>query len=169
MRKIKLFTALSLDNFIAKKDGGIDWLFMDADYGYTPFSQSIDTTLMGRKTYEQVLTFGDFPYPNSTNFVFTKNQNLQDNENVSFIKTDIIAFCENLKKQSGKDIWLIGGGAINSILLNHGLIDELILSIHPVYLGEGIPLFPYIKKQVDMKLIANTIFPNGLVQLTYQL
>ena len=75
MRKIKLFIASSLDGYIAKKDGSVDWLPENADSGYGPFYSSIDTVLMGRKTYEQILTFGKYPYKDKTSYVFTRNTN----------------------------------------------------------------------------------------------
>ena len=73
MRKLILYSAQSLDGFIARTDGRVDWLFTDQDYGYYTFYESIDTTLMGRHTYEQILTFGDFPYPDKQNWFFDIN------------------------------------------------------------------------------------------------
>ncbi len=169
MRKIKLFTALSLDNFIARPDGAIDWLFQGDDFGYFDFIDSIDTSIQGRKTYEKVLQLGGTPDARHTNYVFTRSEKFENTEHVIFVNSDILDFCKKLKTEEGKDIWLVGGGEINSILLNNDLIDELILSIHPVYLGEGIPLFPKIEKQIDMKLVKSKTYENGLLQLTYQL
>lgn len=74
MRKIILFVATSLDNYIAREDGQVNWLFMDQDYGYNAFHASIDTTLMGNKTYQQILESGDFPYKQTKNYVFTRQQ-----------------------------------------------------------------------------------------------
>lgn len=167
MRKVVLFSAVSLDHYIARTDGAVDWLFTDGDYGYQAFYDSIDTTLMGNATYQQVLSFGPFPYAEKTNFVFTKNSNASSDANVTFITEAIPAFVKDLKEQKGKDIWLVGGGSINVLLLTHGLIDTLVLSVHPIWLGQGIPLFPAWDKTLPLELLNSKSYSSGLVQLTY--
>ena len=174
MRKTKLYIASSLDSYIASDDGGIDWLFSDADYGYAKFYDSIDTILVGRKTYDQSLTFDEYPYKGKKVYVFTRRTEEKKNDNdthdVEFIDEDIPLFARHLIQQSSakkKDIWLLGGGEIVSILLNAGLIDEIILSIHPIILGKGIPLFNNIKKQMKLQLQEFIPFESGLVQLCY--
>jgi dihydrofolate reductase len=168
MRKVKLFIATSLDGFIADKNGGIDWLFTDQDYGYADFYASIDTTLTGYKTYEDLLGFGEFPYPGKTNYVFSRHHQKADDNPVTFISDDIAAFVQHLKQQPGQDIWLVGGGQINEVLLQAGLIEELIVSIHPTILGEGRPLFAGRTQRQDLQLMGSKTFETGLVQLIYQ-
>jgi dihydrofolate reductase len=170
MRKVKLFVASSLDCYIAREDGGIDWLYTDADYGYEKFYDSIDTIIMGRKSYEQSLTFDVYPYKGKKVYVFTRkkvrrNNNEQDCE---YIDTNIQDFVTNLTQLIGKDIWLLGGGEIVSVLLNAGLVDEIILSIHPIILGTGIPLLRNIQKEVNLKLENSLSFERGLTQLCYK-
>ena len=170
MRKVKLFVASSLDCYIAREDGGIDWLYTDADYGYEKFYDSIDTIIMGRKSYEQSLTFDVYPYKGKKVYVFTRkkvrrNNNEQDCE---YIDTNIQDFVTNLTQLIGKDIWLLGGGEIVSVLLNAGLVDEIILSIHPIILGTGIPLLKNIQKEVNLKLENSLSFERGLTQLCYK-
>lgn len=170
MRKVKLFVASSLDCYIAREDGGIDWLYTDADYGYEKFYDSIDTIIMGRKSYEQSLTFDVYPYKGKKVYVFTRkkvrrNNNEQDCE---YIDTNIQDFVTNLTQLIGKDIWLLGGGEIVSVLLNAGLVDEIILSIHPIILGTGIPLLKNIQKEVNLKLENSMSFERGLTQLCYK-
>jgi dihydrofolate reductase len=170
MRKVKLFVASSLDCCIAREDGGIDWLYTDADYGYEKFYDSIDTIIMGRKSYEQSLTFDVYPYKGKKVYVFTRkkvrrNNNEQDCE---YIDTNIQDFVTNLTQLIGKDIWLLGGGEIVSVLLNAGLVDEIILSIHPIILGTGIPLLKNIQKEVNLKLENSMSFGRGLTQLCYK-
>jgi dihydrofolate reductase len=170
MRKVKLFIASSLDCYIAREDGGIDWLYTDADYGYTKFYDSIDTIIMGRKSYDQSLTFVVYPYKGKKVYVFTrmkvrKNNNEQD---VEYIDTNIQGFITSLTQSIGKDIWLLGGGEIASVLLNAGLVDEIILSIHPIILGRGIPLLRNIQKEVNLKLENSLSFESGLTQLCYK-
>ena len=170
MRMVKLFIASSLDCYIAREDGGIDWLYTDADYGYTRFYDSIDTIIVGRKSYDQSLTFDEYPYKGKKVYVFTrkkvrKNNNEQD---VEYIDTNIQDFVTSLTQSIGKDIWLLGGGEIVSVLLNAGLVDEIILSIHPIILGTGIPLLRNIQKEVNLKLENSLSFESGLTQLCYK-
>jgi dihydrofolate reductase len=168
MRKLKLFIACSLDGFIARPDGDVDWLFTDGDYGYQEFYDSIDTTLMGNKTYRQVASFGEFPYPGKNNYVFTRQMNLSPTEHVAFITEDIVTFTRKLKLGEGKDIWLIGGGAVINILYQAGLIDQYILAIHPIILGKGIPLFPGPIGEQKLVLQDCRNYPGGLVQVFYE-
>ncbi len=149
MRKVILYIAQTIDGFIATSEGGVEWLYepdnqnVDLNaYGYLDFYNSIDTTLMGYNTYNEILNFGvPFPYPDKKNYVFSKNHKKVDDNPVEFVSSDIPEFVMNLKQQKGKDIWLIGGGKINKILLNLNLIDEIILGIKPVVIGQGIKLF----------------------------
>ncbi len=168
MRKIKLFIACSLDGYIAGPNEEIDWLFSDNDYGYSEFYASIDTTLNGYKTYEKTLSFGEFPYTGKKNYVFTRQSNRPEHEQIQYIQGDIVAFTRNLKQQQGKDIWLVGGGEIISILYNYKLIDEYIIAIHPIILGNGIPLFVDLKIRQDLQVADCKSYPSGLVQIFYQ-
>ena len=170
MRKVKLFIASSLDCYIAREDGGIDWLFTDADYGYTKFYDSIDTIIVGRKSYDQSLTLDEYPYKGKKVYVFTRKKVRKNNneQGVEYIDTKIQDFVTSLTQSIGKDIWLIGGGEIVSVLLNAGLVDEIILSIHPIILGTGIPLLRDIQKEVNLKLENSLSFDSGLTQLYYK-
>lgn len=173
MKKVKLYIAVSLDGFIADKNGSVKWLedFPNPDlldYGYYDFYNSIDTTLMGNATYQQILGFDiPFPYSDKQNIVFTRNKTLEKDNNVRFISDDIPDFIRELKLTSGKDIWLIGGGQINTLLFNHGLIDEIIMTYIPIVLGEGIPLFGGIAKQTMLKLLETRTFSTGAISLIY--
>ncbi len=173
MRKIKLYIATSLDNYIARPNGRVDWLETfhnpeGSDYGYADFLATIDTNLMGNNTYKEILGFGiPFPYPNKVNYVFTRQANPTPTEFVTFVNSDIIPFVENLKQQPGKDIWLIGGGQLNTVLLNARLIDEMIISVLQIVIGEGIPLFASGAREQVFDLVKPQSFASGLVQLTY--
>ena len=136
----------------------------DPDYGYGDFYDSIDTTLMGRATYEITQTVEEFPYPEKANYVFTRNPDLSDTEHVRFISSDIAAFVRQLKEQAGKNIWLIGGGQINTIMLNEDLVDSIILTAFPIVLGEGIPLFAPGASHAAFKTIDCTTYGTGLIQ-----
>jgi dihydrofolate reductase len=174
MRKVKLYIASSLDSYIASDNGSIEWLFSDADYGYTKFYDSIDTILVGRKTYDQSLTFEEYPYKGKKVYVFTRNAEVEKKKktlDVEYIDDDIPNFVRRLVQQpvGNNDIWLLGGGEIVSILLNADLVDEIILSVHPIILGKGIPLFSNINKRVNLRLLESIPFESGLEQLCYRI
>jgi dihydrofolate reductase len=165
---------VSLDGFIARADGSIDWL--DAynpapdggDYGYSDFVATVDTTLMGMKTFEFVRNVpgGAEYHKGFRNFVFTRNASGQSFPHMTFVSDDIAAFVGSLKNEKGKNIWLIGGGQINGALLKAGLIDEMILSYIPIVLGGGIPLFAHGSGEASFKLRNSTSWSNGVVQVT---
>ncbi|MDH5463736.1 MAG: dihydrofolate reductase family protein [Nitrosopumilus sp.] len=167
MRKIILFIASSLDGYIARENGNIDWLPENTPSGYDGFINSVDTVIMGKKTYNQVLTFGDYPYKEKKSYVLTlSNNNLKD-KNVKFIH-DAEKLVKDILSDTGTNIWLIGGAQAISTFVNLGLVDEIILSIIPVILGKGIPLFADIEKEVKLELIKNTDY-DTLVELHYKI
>ncbi|MBD2204492.1 dihydrofolate reductase [Calothrix sp. FACHB-1219] len=168
MRKIRLFIAASLDGYIARKSGDIDWLFTDGDYGYTEFFNQIDTVLMGNKTYQTIQSFGEYPYPGKKAFVFSHKLQGTADDNVEFVGGDLQEFINNLRQASGNDIWLVGGGEIIKYFLYHGLIDELILSIHPIILGDGIPLIEKDSSLETLLELTNVkTYESGLLQVFY--
>jgi len=168
-RKIILYIASSLDGYIARENGEIDWLFdpSDTDYGYTELMNSIDTVLMGRKTYEQVLTFGEYPYLDKKSYVFT-TQPRENDSNAEFITSNISTFISQLKESEGKHIWLVGGAELTKYFLKNKLIDELILFVQPTLIGSGIPLFQGIEKDQQLNLKNQKIYENGMVELRYE-
>ncbi len=168
MRKVILFIANSLDGFVARPDGGFDWLFTDGDYGMRDFFKSVDTALVGRKTYD--LMAGQ----KSTNtgmkgYVFSRSPQKSKDKHVEFVSGDIRNFILALKEQPGKDIWLVGGGELMASFLQKRLIDEFILTVHPIILGAGIPLFRGESQQIDLQLLACQTYESGIVQLRYGL
>lgn len=164
-RRVKLFIATSLDGYIARKDGSIDWLFTDADYGYRDFYSSIDTVLVGRRTYEQSLTMEDAPFSGKSCYVFTR-QARGNVGLVTFVSGDIAEFTRGLKDGAGSGIWLVGGSETIAALKH--LIDDFIISVHPIILGSGIPLFLDEWPERGLKFIDAVSFPSGLVQLSYR-
>lgn len=169
MRKIILQLAVSLDGYIEGPNGEFDWCFTDQDYGMSAFFKRIDTTFMGRKTYELVLAMeSEAPpgFPKFKEYVFS-NTIKKAKEGVIVIKGNIKSKVEKIKKEKGKDIWLFGGAEIISLLINLQLVDELILAVHPVILGAGKPLFKDISDRTWLTLTDSKIYPNGLVFLTY--
>ncbi len=165
MRKIVLFIASSLDGYIARVNGDIDWLFTDQNYGYTKFLDSIDTVFMGRKTYEQVLTLGEYPYQEKKSYVFTKNIDFSASYDVKVV-TDLDTFVNDFRLLDGKNIWLVGGSLLIRDFLNKNLVNEVILSVHPIILGAGIPLFAN-PNTTALQLTGCQTYSSGLVQLSY--
>ena len=167
MRKIIYFVATSLDGYIASKDGSVDWLFTEGDYGTQIFMKTIDTILMGRKTYEQASEFGLGYFTGKKIFVFTKSKKLKAAEGVEIINEDAAPFTRNLIRKKGKNIWLLGGGKLASSFQNNKLIDEYHLFVHPIILGEGISLFNQLSKISTLKLKGYKKFGSGLVRINY--
>ncbi len=166
MRPLSLFIACSLDGYTARPDGGIDWLFSDQDYGYREFYAGIDTVVMGRKTYDTALGFGEYPYPGTRGYVFTRAPRAPD-AHVEFVSGDVARFIAELKRASGRKIWLVGGGEIIAECLRAHLVDEYEIFVHPVLLGAGVALFPAGFPQRALRCAGTRHFETGLVQLSY--
>ena len=172
--RIKLYIATSLDGFIAREDGSIDWLTeyennSETDYGYSEFYASIGTVLMGRKTYEQVLGFGDWPYGEKKSYVFTRQKEpLRRENNVEFVSGDIGEFVRDLKENTEEDIWLVGGSQLIKVFLEENLVQDLIIFVVPIILGSGIPLFDRIGKEIRLTTGKVERYENGLVRLEYK-
>ena len=167
MRKVILNLAVTLDGFIAGPNGEYDWCFTDADYGMTDFFKSVDATLMGGKSYRIAIEYGP-PYPEFTNYVFTRTEKETPFKNVELVSGNIPAFVRALRGEGGKNIWLFGGGEIIHPLLEENLIDEMIISVHPILLGAGVPLFKNLSERKFFKLVDTVAYPSGLVQLIYK-
>ena len=174
MRKVILFSAMSLDGWVADKNGKIEWLTSfpnpaGSDYGINDFLSTVDTTLMGNNTYKDVLELSEtFPYADKTNYVFTRNKELQNNEQVQYVHTAVNDFVKKLKEQEGKDIWLAGGGLLNGAMIEAGLIDEMILHLIPVVLGEGRAAFGGVDVVKSFDLTACKTYETGVVELHYR-
>jgi len=169
MRRIILQLAVSLDGYIEGPNGEFDWCFTDQDYGMSAFFKRIDSTFMGRKTYELALAMQDEAppgFPKFKEYVFS-NTLTEIKEEVILINGDIKKKVEKIKKEKGKDIWLFGGAELISLLMNLHLVDEIILAVHPVILGSGKALFSEIKERTWLTLTDHKIYPNGLAFLTY--
>ena len=171
---MKLYIARSLDGYIATPDGGVEWLNeipnpTNENHGYNALLESVDTVLMGGRTYHEIIGFSvPWPYKDKQTYVIAHNNtNVTPNEKVEFITEDIYRRISALKEAEGKDIWLVGGGVLTTMLLNHDLIDEMQIAIVPTILGEGLPLFPDKPKTQKWTLIENKSFSTGLALLTY--
>lgn len=141
-RSLILYIAMSLDGFIAERNGSVDWLpEREGDFGYSDFYKTIDTLIMGRTTYDQILSFGiEWPYAGKKCYVFTNRDHPCD-PNTEFLTGDILSFVHNLKSKPGKNIWLVGGAALANTFMEYFLIDEYWVAVIPVILGDGVRLF----------------------------
>jgi dihydrofolate reductase len=172
MRKVTFGGAPSLDNYFARADGGVDWLMWSDEAAELmgDYWKTIDTVVMGRKTYEAALemTKGKSnPYPGIKSYVFSRTLKPRKRP-VEIVPSDAVAFVRKLKKQAGKGICVMGGGELAHSLLEAGLIDEIGFNIHPVLLGSGTPLFYPMKGQIDLELLDCKRFQNGCVYVMYR-
>lgn len=144
MRKICFYGAISLDGYLANEHDSLQWLF-DTPTGeettYEAFEQQIDTTIMGRITYEEVkkMTENAPVYPDKTNYIYSRT--LSQLKDAIVIPEDIVSFVKELKTKEGKMIWIVGGGRLVTELMEHELIDEWFIQLAPVFLGKGKRLF----------------------------
>ena len=170
MRTVTYGAACSLDGFIARTDHSVDWLRWSKDVTAITgrFWKTIDTILMGRKTFEVVAKSGGGAYPGVKNYVFSRTLHAIDNPKVELIRDDVVTFVARLKKEHGKNICVMGGGELANALFNADLIDEVGLNVHPVLLGTGIPMFPRIRRQLDLDLVKTRQLSEGCVYLLYR-
>jgi dihydrofolate reductase len=168
MRDVTYFVACSLDGFIATIDDRFDWLFTDDDYGFTEFYRSVDCVVMGRRTFDTALAFEEYPYAKKKAYVFTRRGTESPIPEAQFVNEDPARFVKRLKQEAGGRIWVVGGGIIATALMQVGLVDELVLTIHPISLGQGVPLFAPHGTRSGWKLQSNKVHHNGLVQSTYR-
>lgn len=169
MRKIILSLGISLDGYIARPDGAVDFLFKPKDYSMASSFEAIDTAIMGRKTLDVGLKLsgGTLPDYGWAIYVFSRSKP-KAGHGVTFVNQSPASLIRKLRKTRGKDIWLMGGGELAREFLKADLVDEIHLGIIPRLLGEGIPLFPCGFPQRDFKLIENKSYSRGLVSLKYK-
>ena len=170
-----IYIATSLDGYIASEDGGLEWLTefpnpTNSDYGFNDFMQRVDALVMGRNTYEKVLSFGQWPY---TKKVFVLSNNLKEipeelADKVEIISGDIKAVTADLNKKGYVNLYIDGGKVIQSFL-KEGLIDEMIITRIPILLGAGIPLFGKLDKPVQFDQVETEILDDLLVKSHYKI
>ncbi len=171
MSKVIYYVAMSLDGYIATPDGGVDWLapFNEAgeDYGYSEFIKSIDAILMGSKTFEQTQGFGAWPYQDKPSWVFSKRSFPEVPSGVLVTSKSPVQILTELESQGIERSWLVGGSELASSFATEGFLSELIVSIIPILLGDGIRLFHTFDSISNLKLLDITTFKNGIVQAHY--
>ena len=166
MKKIILYVATSVDGFIARKNGSVDWLTqynnLGEDFGYKEFLDSVETVILGNTTYREFKA----PYENKKCYVFSRKNTGKEN-NITYVNTDVKEFTDGLSEN--ENIWLVGGADIAKEFLKNNLIDELIITVIPIVLGEGIHLFAKGVGEHKLKLLNTKFYDSGVVQLHYQL
>jgi dihydrofolate reductase/ribosomal protein S18 acetylase RimI-like enzyme len=167
---VSIYIAVSIDGYIARRDGGLDWLDrvggFDEDYGFQKLMESIDAVVLGRKTYEIASTVPD-PYPGKKVIVLSKTLD-SVKTGMELYKGDLNELSIKLQKEGVKHIWVDGGSTISQFL-SLQLVDEMTLSVIPVILGSGIPLFHVLSKEIPCRLISSQSYRSGLVQLHYEI
>jgi dihydrofolate reductase len=171
-RKIIVHIATSADGYIARPDGSLDWLTSrpapKGFYGMPQFTRSVDAKLLGRKTFDLSVEMGAPFSADDRHYVFSRQPPPASvPAGVEFVSQSIGAFAKRLRDQAGKNIWMMGGGAIIASFLDEDLIDEFIISVVPLFIGEGIPLIAPRHRAVPLKLRSVKPFPDGVVQVHY--
>jgi len=182
MRKVTIGLANSLDNYIARKDGCYDWIHWSKEVAEisAKFMKTVDAMLIGRKTYDAMLAYGQTSYPGAKNYVFTRSKKRstalkkrlaakkKPEQDVEIVSEDAAEFVGRLKRDKGKGIVVFGGGELAKSLFEADIIDEIVLNIHPVLLGSGIPLFHAMKRQIDLELLDCRVLKGGYLAVTYR-
>jgi len=178
-RRIIYSVAVSADGFIARGDGGVDWLDRPrtaGDYGMADFYRSVDTVLMGRKTWDFGVSYGQPRFGGKKNYVFTRSPSprrraLAKRSRVELVSTEPIdEFARRIRAEKGKetkDIWLVGGASLFAGFLDAGEVDSIIAHVQPILIGEGIPLVEAARRTVPLRLVASKKYSDGVVRLEY--
>lgn len=165
---VTLFIAASLDGYIAGPDDDLSWLFTDADYGFSNFYSGVDTLVMGRGTYDVIRTFGEWPYADRKTLVVSRRADVSvDTPLTEVFSGELPALIELLQSEGCDNVWLVGGGELVRSFLEQGLLDQITVSMHPILLGKGVPLFPGGFRRTLLLLKDVNSFEGGLVQMTY--
>lgn len=171
MRKIIYCVGTSLDGYIARRDGSLDFLHLrPSNYTMGPFFKTIDLGLMGRKTYEAgvCMSGGKFESYGLRCYIFSRSLPEGERDGAVFVREEPKRLVEELRKKKGKHIWLIGGGELMREFLKEDLVDELYMAIVPVLVGEGIPLFAAGFPQREFTLTESKTYSGGLIALKYE-
>ncbi|MBV8673565.1 MAG: dihydrofolate reductase, partial [Acidobacteriaceae bacterium] len=168
--KVVLGLGISLDGYIARPDGSVDFLFMPKDYSMAPFLAPVDTAIMGRKTLEAGLrmTGGKFDNYGIKCYVMSRSQPSGDRDGYEITNHSPDALIGELRKSPGKNIWMMGGGELARDFLKADLIDAMEIGMVPTLIGDGIPLFPAGFPQREFTLTENKAYSKGLLVLKYE-
>ena len=172
MRRIIVYIATSADGYIARPDGDVGWLDRPeprGGYGMNVFMRNVDTVLWGRKTHEMGRELGQTSFPGKDNYVFSRRPNRRLTPDVELVTDEVAVFARKLRRRRGKNIWLMGGADLISSFLDAGAVDELMIHVIPVLIGEGIPLTAPRHRQLPLTLLACRTYADGVVRLHYRI
>ena len=169
MRKVTYGVGCSLDGFIARSDETVDWLqwSKDVERISSAFWRTLDTVLMGRRTYEVAVAAGTRSYPGVRSLVFSRTLRPEDFPEVEIHAGDAVEHVEQLKNSAGRGVAVMGGGRLASSLLNKGLIDEIGVNVHPILLGSGIPFLSGLRREIALELKHTESLSHGCIYLLY--
>ena len=176
-RKVIVYLAASADGYIARPDGDVEWLNRRPhkyDYGMKKFYASIDTVLIGRKTYDWAMNYwkergkttGQFD-TSVTNYIFSRKPPSNPAAGVEFVATPVKSFMRKMRATPGKHIWMMGGGGLIASFLDAGEIDEFDIHVIPTLIGKGIPIMAPRHRDIELKLLEAKKYPDGTVRLRY--
>jgi dihydrofolate reductase len=169
MRQVRYSVAMSLDGYIAGPGGEYDWIPMDPEIDFGTIFARFDTVLMGRRTYEVSLRQGGGGMPGMRPYVFSRTLRAADHPSVTIVAENASGFIADLRRQAGKDIWLMGGGELFRSLLEAGQIDAVDVAVIPIVLGRGTPAFPQTDLRTALTLTGSrTYAKSGIVSLQYE-
>ena len=169
MRRIRYSVAMSLDGYIAGPKGEADWITMDPDVDFRALFKQFDTILVGRKTFEPMVSAGRTSMPGMKTMVFSRTLRQEDHPGVQIVSGNQMETVAALKASPGKDIWLFGGGALFRSLAEAKLVDTVEVSIVPILLGTGIPLAPNPANWIQLSLKHHKVYRSGVVSLEYKI
>jgi len=167
VRRVRYGVGMSLDGFIADSHDGTSWMIGDPSYDSKPFFASIDTVLVGRRSYEVMLRHRTRSYPGLRTYVFSRTLRATDYPEVTILGDNGVTTVAELRAAAGKDIWLSGGGDLFRSLLEANLVDTIELGVCPILLGQGRPFLPSAARSHQLRLTHQEAFPSGLLVLHY--
>ena len=167
MRRVRYAVAMSLDGYIAGPKGEVDWIPMDPEFDFGAIFNQFDTILVGRRTFEGMVTAGRASIPGMRTIVFSRTLKQEDHPQVTVVADGQREILAALKTSPGKDIWLFGGGALFRSLAEDGLVNTVEVTVVPILLGTGVPLLPDTANRIKLSLTNHKVYKTGIVSLEY--
>jgi dihydrofolate reductase len=167
MRRVRYSVAMSLDGYIAGPQGECDWITSDPEINFNEIFSRFDTLLVGRRTFDTMVSAGQTSMPGMKIIVFSKTLRQADYPKIEIVRENHREAVSALKAQPGKDIWLFGGGSLFRSLAVEALVDSVEVAVVPVLLGGGVPLLPGPAHRIKLSLTAHRTYKTGVVSLEY--